>query len=223
MMRAPGRRGGRRQRGFTLLEMMVVLIVMTLVGTLLIQGLMHYFKARERVAAALTRTHVTSIQQQWMRDLLGQIEPAASDKAWYFRGTQTSLAGVTLRSLDQNAGVPGRFALRLEREADGAQVRYYPESALLDPDQRSAYKIPKDAPSWPLLNLPPLSEFRYVDGAGKRHRQWPAPGSLNNQQPRAILIVQGESQPLQLLHWIDVPGKRHYPQAADDLLKPGGF
>lgn len=61
-------RSRRKQGAFTLLEMIVVLLVVSFIGTLLMQGLSYASKANQSLHQNLGRGQVRALTFDWFRD-----------------------------------------------------------------------------------------------------------------------------------------------------------
>ncbi len=148
------------QRGFTLLEMLVVLVLVALISTLLLEGISHVLLLRERLLGV--RSSVAGLLPDYPTAQSNLLFQARSPQV--FEGQSDALSGLTLAALDANGGVPTRFSWRLLR----ANQEYW---AVM---------------GWPGEQ----GEFRYQDKAGKWHEQWPpALGLEPPQLPSAVLLT----------------------------------
>lgn len=209
---------GSRVKGFTLLEIIVVIVVMSLVGVLLVQGLFHYLKVRERIAIKLSQAHIVSLRHDWFGDVASSLLAGTGGAAWYFRGSAHYMAGVSLKSLGYSAGVPGRFVLKIAQDGKSWQVLYVPESSMLEPTEGAVFDVPKGAESWPLMTLDEGARFVYVDAQGERHKVWPPEGKRDKYLPSAILLVMDVAESEVVLRWVSVQGPKQYPLNVIDLL-----
>lgn len=172
-------------RGFTLLEMLVVLIIAGMALALTTQALGQYQRAHTRAIASERAGREYRLSEAWFRDSVRGLYPAApgdagapglaskADAAPVFAGTAQGFTGVTLAPVLAGQGIPvvqtwrtvrgGTGIARLELEEDGKSL---------------------------VLSLPRASEMRlhYVDPEGKLHDQWPPRLGTWKQLPDAVLL-----------------------------------
>ncbi len=83
-------RSRRKQGAFTLLEMIVVLLVVSFIGTLLMQGLSYASKANQSLHQSLGRGQVRALTFDWFRDAVENlVAPEAGEVRWRLRGTNS--------------------------------------------------------------------------------------------------------------------------------------
>jgi general secretion pathway protein J len=162
--------------GFTVLEMMVVLVILALVTTLAMQGLGYVLGQRERFVAFLQEYQSDVLRRTWFRQTAQGIFPGRSAHGSEFRGETSRWSGLTLKPLSQEAGIPRRVTLDLQRQGERVALLYREQAG----------------PAWRLAEWPAASQpaFRYLDESGQWYRRWP-PRSAKDlpQTPEAIRIA----------------------------------
>lgn len=145
-----------RARGFTLLEAIVTLVVVSLIVTVLMQSLAHSLNIRTRVLRHQTSARVSQLQENWFRESLSSAMADLPDGIGKFEGTPERVQLVSLNALGDSG--PNKLHWRLQPANDGTTL-LYSDSTLKD-------VVMIDAA---------LSEasFSYCDHAGQWHGQWP--------------------------------------------------
>jgi len=203
-------------RAFTLLEMLVVLVIVSLISLLLFDMLDYVLQLRVRFSAYTMQMQQGAMKAHWFRSSTQALIPAYPDqKAALFSGNAKKFSGLTILSLEAEAGVPMRFAWEL-REQNGWTVLAY------RPQQESA----QDEKIWPIMQwVGGEGRFQYLDEAQQWHEQWPpviedvtqfAKMVQFSQLPQAIVLYGLNGQrPLTWLVAID--GQKKTPQDASLL------
>lgn len=155
------------QRGFSLLEALVTLVILSLVATVLMQSLVHVLGVRERVLRNERESRAAVLQEAWFRESIGAALADVPQGGQPLRGDGKRL---TFLSLDTLEG--GAFA----------EVRW-----MLVPDERGlALEHHVGARRWTLLTgLPEDTEFRYLDARGAWTDVWPMPADAADGPARA--------------------------------------
>ena len=201
-----------RSRGFTLLEIIVVLLIMSFISLIMMQGLTHYLKVQERIVVKLSQSHVKYLQSSWLRDAVGGLVSSA-DPAWAFRGNESGIAGVSIRGLGQSVGIPERLVIRLEKHKVERMLTYYGEPELLEPGRFSAYQLKAEHQGWPLFAVQTKSHFEFVDVLGHRHAEWPPKNTRVKGLPEAIVLVNEEKEEgAKTIQWLSIKGDRRPPR-----------
>jgi general secretion pathway protein J len=173
---------GRKQSAFTLLEMLVVLMLVSLISTLLMQALAYIGKVNLSFHQHASSSRKELLVFGWFRDAVENlVAPERGHAAMRFRGDEFSFEAVSMATLERRLGVPRPFAFRLERRdgQPGAQLIYV--------------RILEDS-RWPLLQLQGQARFRYLDERGAWHGSWPPSPSAEYQLPEALALEALEDE-----------------------------
>lgn len=177
------RRFARRPaRGFTLLEMLVVLVITSLVTSVLMGGLQHVLWLQERFGAEAFDAQQGAMQSAWFRQTLNAMMPDRDKGPHAFRGESRECEGLTIAPLDLPEGTLAPFAWRLKFDATSARTQLL-------------YGTADDAPeilSWPGN----AGAFEYVDANGEAHEAWPPFLGRWPQLPSEIRLHRGADTPL---------------------------
>jgi general secretion pathway protein J len=193
----------RATAGFTLLEMLVVLVLVSLITTLLMQGLSQVLVLRSRVFAQLDGQRVTALQQHWFVSVNAALAPDQPEGEHVFAGQTGRLHGLSLMPLNGVAGMPTPVTWELEQVDNETVLRY-----------QEGESEPWEVAHW----LGDTEGFRYLDDEGTWHAQWPPGLQTTAQLPAAIqLYVAGVRGP----HvWVaSVRGRREPRPDTKDLLE----
>ena len=188
----------RAQRGLTLIEMLVVLVLVSLLGTLLIQGT-GYFLGRY---AQVTRVHrdasLASLRQHWFVSTVQTMVPSRVETR-QFTGDGTAFEGTTLQPLAAEPGLPVRVRWSISGERGGDSVVYAEDGG--EP--------------WTVLTSGEGGgelSFEYADAAGAWQDHWRAPSDARERIPRTVRLVSTEGGTVWLarlaLHPVPVPNYR---------------
>lgn len=174
-----GRRFGRLD-GFTLMEMLVTLMLVSLATMLMFQMLGSYRIARERVQSQAGALDRRVLFAEWFRD---SVHGLFIDKGLDFAGDERRFQGTTLNPLFAPEGAPSLVEWRLEQGSQGLEM-VYTENA------RERLRLP--------MGNEGSAHFAYLDVAGKLSPTWPP--KLGRQEvslPAVVLMVrEGQGQPL---------------------------
>ncbi|MEZ5671947.1 MAG: prepilin-type N-terminal cleavage/methylation domain-containing protein [Thiotrichaceae bacterium] len=184
-----------RNQGFTLLELLVVLVITTLTTMLLFQGLSFVMQLREQLLNQFDEAHRGQIQEHWFRSSTESLVPAYEDipNAPIFKGEATKFSGLTISALDADHGVPVEFDWELTTDNDNVTLVYHDS-------QKQA---------WQVLNWQgELGKFSYLANDGQWHDQWPPAnfGLQPPQLPRAILFM-GKRHHLPITWIVSIHGR----------------
>ena len=172
----------RAARGLTLIEMLVVLVLVSLLGTLLIQGagfFLGQYAAVQRVHREASREE---LRRHWFVSTLQAMVPSKVETR-RFAGDASSFEGVTLQAL---AGEPGRpLRVRWSIDAGGASP--------------AVVYAEEDAAPWTVLRADDEAlAFQYADSTRQWHERWPVTGDTLERIPRMVRLVSGSGRTLWL-------------------------
>jgi general secretion pathway protein J len=172
-----------RQAGFTLLEMLVVMLIVSLISTILFQALDQVYKLQSRFGLQLAQSQQGTMYTDWFRQVVQGLQTDYSDSQDIFQGGETEFTGVTTSPLSAAYGTPATVTLSLEYDGHAGMTRL-----LYVADQQkttlSSWAGRKD------------QRFTYIDAAGESHDSWPPPLGIWPQLPNMILLqTQEGSEP----------------------------
>ena len=162
-----------RKGGFTLMEMLVTLVLVSLATMLMFQMLGSYRASRERVQAQSGSLDRRMLFDGWFR---ASVHGLFIDKGLGFVGDEAHFAGVSLNPLFAPAGAPIAVEWRLGARDGQAEVAYLEEG-------RGRWR----------LSLAGAAEarFAYLDRDGGQHSTWPPKlGKQDDMLPAAVVLVR---------------------------------
>lgn len=163
--------------GFTLMEMLVTLLLVSLATMLMFQMLGSYRIARERTQAQAGGIDRQALFQDWFRDSVHGLYIAEGLR---FEGDATRFSGISLNPLYAPEGSPADIAWTLQPGPAGVEVVYSEEG-------RERWRLP--------LAGGAEARFRYLDAEGRVHAEWPPARGLvaaGPSLPAVILLERGE-------------------------------
>ena len=156
---APLRHGRSRVTalGLTLIEMLVVLVLVSLLGTLLLQGTGFFLGKYATVKRVHREASLATLRQHWFISTVQAMVPSLVE-ARQFAGDASSFGGVTLQALAAEPGLPVRARWSIDVDGASEVVVYAQEGG---------------AP-WTVLTADDEGlAFQYADSAGQWHDHWP--------------------------------------------------
>lgn len=152
----------RNGRGFTLVEVLVVLVIASLVSVLLFQMLGQTLRIRGRFAEQLSESQTGRMRADWLRHALQSLQTEPATSAGRFQGRADALSGPSAAPI--GGGAPAVRPIRLEwQPRDGGWVLAYE-------DERGRWLLWEAAAA-------ERPGFAYLDEQGQSHAQWPPPGT----------------------------------------------
>lgn len=209
----------RPSAGFTLLEMLVVVLLVSLLASLLMQGFIYtsgIYKSVERRQALAQREELLN---GWLRDsihgLISGSDGEAAQKI-YFSGNQESFSGISLGALSGRfPGLPVVITWSIERTA-GSSVLVYNESPLYG-GSAERYVIRE----WPDSRM--QISWQYLQDGGWQ-QSFPARTSAfkrdnKNLLPRAIsLYVDSLPTPVEIVIGVRASPLRYAPPVIEGVM-----
>lgn len=164
-------------KGFTLFEVLVVLVITGLMGAVLMQGFSIVLGTRLRVNDTITNLQETILNKNIPLDPLRGLLPDYTSNPNQFSGQGRALSGQTLRPLLSPHGAPTPFKMTMDFDAGrNTTTLVYEEPG------RGKVSIAQ----WPGAN----QSFKYRDIEGVWQPVWPPPATVS-QTPWLILIDTG--------------------------------
>ncbi|MGA8398608.1 MAG: prepilin-type N-terminal cleavage/methylation domain-containing protein [Stellaceae bacterium] len=102
----PSRRQPGAPGGFTLVELLVVLVIVALISGVLLTAFDRILDIRLRLATFLDGVEAPTLVADWFRSTVGGLVADTRTGAGHFTGDAHHLTGLTLAPLDAAAGVP---------------------------------------------------------------------------------------------------------------------
>src|SRR5574340_357904 len=167
--------------GFTLLEMLVVLILVGMITMLLLQGLQQVSRLQSRFGVEIFNTQQGAMHTAWFRQTVNGLMPDYPDGNHKFRGEQRRFDGLTLSPLNAPEGnlLPFTWSLRFDPQRGETLLQYGVENGA------PAIK------AWRGNS----GRFAYLDAKGALHDSWPPFLGKWPQLPSAIrLEIEGEER-----------------------------
>ena len=161
--------------GMTLLEMLVVLALVALLGTLITQGLGFFrYDTVQRVARDAGQA---GLQQHWFASSVEGMVPYRQLER-QFAGDAATFAGITTQPLAAESGMPVRARWTIEDDGVTSHVLYREDAAPTN-----------DGPStWTVLRTPDAVTFQYAGADGTWLDAWPA-REVGERIPRMVRLV----------------------------------
>jgi len=170
----------REDRGFTLLEVIVVLMISSLITAILFQGLSLILDTRFRVINALTRIESVGLQESIVTTPLRGMLPDHKGELGVFAGDERRLKGLTLSPLYGTIGAPTAFAMTLDHNITEDETLLIYVEVGYDPVVIARW--PGD-----------IGAFSYLGRKGDWEKRWPpfsaAPDTI--QVPRTVRLDTG--------------------------------
>ncbi|TAK68383.1 MAG: type II secretion system protein [Betaproteobacteria bacterium] len=165
------------QHGFTLVEMLVVLIIVGMVSGLLFEGATQLMGMQARLERQLKALRGDALSADWLRQVVQGLQPDYPEGKQVFKGSPRGFSGLSTNPLASGYGALQPFAVTLAHDVatNRMLLRYggaNNASVLL---------------SW----TGDRGGLRYLDERGEAHEDWPPPLGLWPQLPRAITL-EGE-------------------------------
>ncbi len=158
--------------------MLVVLVLVSLLGTLLMQGTGFFLGKYATVKRVHRDASLAALRQHWFISTVQAMVPSRVE-ARRFAGDASSFEGVTLQALAAEPGLPVRARWSIEPDGASEAVLYTQE----------------DRESWTVLASEDSEDegltFQYADSTGEWHGHWPiASGDADPPRERIPRMVR---------------------------------
>lgn len=146
---------GGQPRGFTLMEMLVTLVLVSFTAMLVFQMLGSYRIARERVMAQSGDIDRQALFASWFR---ASVQGLYIDNSLSFTGERARLRGTSLNPQFASEGSPVDVEWRIEEDGEGRAIAY-------SEDGKERWRLP--------LAGAASAYFVYLDASGTAQYAWP--------------------------------------------------
>lgn len=169
------RSSGVKAGGFTLIEMLVVLVIVALISGLVLTAYERILDIRVRLAAFLDGTDAPTLVADWFRGSIERLLPDQKDGNDVFVGTAQKLIGLSVAPVDGTQGLPTRIEwdLVFDPRLGRTLLRY-----------RSGTQEPMTIASWPGTR----GGFRYCGSDLVCSDSWPPSDRVEAQLPALIVL-----------------------------------
>ncbi len=178
---------GRRARGFTLLEMLITLVIVSLVAGIVWQAMGHLARIERLLEQSQLRGLAQAVRAEWVRSALTSLLPGSLKTHDLFQGSATELKGVSAEAPVWPA--PGlayfRFRLLHDPVSDMTALQVLGEVA---PPQ-----APGDGYTTLLSWQGREGKFSYLNEQGQWRDTWPPLGTGKPPPalPQAVMVETG--------------------------------
>ena len=172
----------RRLAGFTLMEMLVVMMIVALVSGVLFQALERAYRLQERFGSELFKVQQGYMAVDWFRQSVQGLYPDSDDGRNKFSGEEHAFSGLSSSPLGEDFGAPTpvRWALRANTQNGSMELVYT--------DTKGAETA--------LLRLPGQhARFVYVDDKQQTSSSWPPPLGRWKQLPSQVQLLTDGPEP----------------------------
>jgi len=174
------------QRGLTLLETLVTLVIVAMVATLMSEGLYQLGLVERRLGSGQMQAQLQRLRVLWVQQALEGLQAGAQETPEFFRGSSRQLQGVSslLPQSELRGPLPMRLALVYRQELGRTEL-------VLD------FGVPDGMPSKAVLTqwAGKAGRLSYLGPQGQWLSDWPPMGANAPLLPRAI-AVHGEGDEL---------------------------
>lgn len=164
-----------RANGFTLIEVLVVMIIMGLVTGILFQAIERAYQLQERFGTELFSVQEGQMATDWYRQSVQGLRPDYPDGQNLFQGTASAFSGLSDNALGSFYGAPTSISWRIRKSLNsGATDLVYIDNGRETPIL-----------SWQGSN----AHFIYIDALQAPHETWPPPLGPWPQLPIQIQLI----------------------------------
>ena len=175
---------GRTVKGLTLLEMLVVMVLVSLLSTLVIQGVGFFLGKYEIVRRVQHEASLGLLRQHWFVSTVQGMVPRFQENL-RFSGDASSFQGLTIQPLAAEPGMPVRVRWFINQDGDFPVIAYAEEGDV----------------EWNLLVVERAGlSFQYADADAQWHDRWPVSAASRQRIPRMVRLRAATGQTLWLVH-----------------------
>lgn len=175
-----------KQGGFTLIEVLVVLIITGMVSGVLFQALERAYRLQERFGVELFSVQQGQMAADWYRQTIQGLHPDYPDGKSVFRGSDREFSGLSSNPLGSEYGAPTPIIWRIRGNRQNGTT----ELVYLEGERET------NILSWSGHE----ARFVYLDEKQAPHDSWPPPLGLSTQLPKQIqLVAQDAGDPVNII------------------------
>ncbi len=163
------------QAGFTLIEVLVVLIMTGTITGLLFQALERAYRLQDRFGAELFGAQQGQMAIDWYRQTVQGLRTDYPDGKNLFKGSEQEFSGLSDNSLGGQSGAPTPIGWQIQKNLHSGLI----ELVYLEQDKQTPILI------WQTKG----ARFLYVDDQQTQHDTWPPPFGLWPQLPKQIQLL----------------------------------
>lgn len=190
-------RGVCRQRGLTLLELLVTLVIAAMLVALLSQSVSLVYRIEAVLAGERLRGQALLLRTEWLRLALAGLQPGDRAGRGALRGDSRELVGRTTNPIGPSAGGWGELSLRLRFEPQSGETLL--ERIGPTPERRTQTLL-----RWP----GDVGRFGYLRRDGTMEPQWPPALGTQPALPAAVVLetaLPGFATLIAVPHAVDSP------------------
>lgn len=180
-----------KSQGFSLLEALVTLVIVTMIMAVLTQALVHVLGIRSRLLSHEVGGRLAVLHEQWFRESVSAALADAEGGLGQFTGDESGFSFMSANALQSAAGA--KVAWRLLESGAGQQLEYVEE-------ENATVVIASGLVE---------ARFSYCDQNGRCHQRWPVaeiPGEL---LPRLVALHAGGDTPW--VWWVAITASPRLP------------
>lgn len=159
------------QRAFTLIEMLVVMVIVSLLITVIMQGFGYSLGLYQRVVTTQKNAYTEVLAYNWLRSTLG-VSVAARPKDLGLEGDASEVTTYTYQPLVERAGLKTRISWQLIQDSEKLRLEYR--------EGNTNFNVY----SWPTAT----GRWEYMDEKQQWHSKWPPEKSTLTPLPSAVKI-----------------------------------
>lgn len=174
------------QVGFTLIEVLVVLIIVAMISGVLFQALERAYRLQERFGVELFNVQHGQMAADWYRQSVQGLLPDYPDGRNIFQGKDREFSGLSSNPPSDGYGMPTPITWKIRNnQQDGTTELVY-----LEEKQETPILI------WHGNG----ARFIYFDEKQTPHDSWPPPLGLSTQLPKQIqLVAKDAGEPINIV------------------------